>query len=102
MKTAEQQDLQDLAKVFKALSHPIRLKITCGLVKKETCNVNTMAERLGLPQPSVSQHLNVLKAAGIIEGCRKANQICYKVHSDAVKKFIKNLSVDFCLKGDEK
>lgn len=102
MNTAQQQELQDLAKIFKALSHPIRLKITCGLVKKETCNVNTMAERLGLPQPSVSQHLNVLKAAGIIEGCRKANQICYKVQSEAVKKFIKNLSMDFCLKGDEK
>lgn len=102
MNTAQQQELQDLAKIFKALSHPIRLKITCGLVKKETCNVNTMAERLGLPQPSVSQHLNVLKAAGIIEGCRKANQICYKVQSEAVKKFIKNLSMDFCLKVEEK
>lgn len=102
MNTAQQKELQDLAKIFKALSHPIRLKITCGLVKKETCNVNTMAERLGLPQPSVSQHLNVLKAAGIIEGCRKANQICYKVQSEAVKKFIKNLSMDFCLKVEEK
>ncbi len=102
MNTAQQQDLEDLAKIFKALSHPVRLKIACGLIKKETCNVNTMAERLGLPQPSVSQHLNVLKTAGIIEGCRKANQICYKVQSEPVKKFIKTLAVDFCLKQEGK
>lgn len=102
MNTAQQQDLEELAKIFKALSHPIRLKITCGLLKKESCNVNTMAAHLGIPQPAVSQHLNVLKTAGIIEGCRKANYVCYKVQSEAVKKFINTLAVGFCLKQEEK
>ena len=73
-----------LAGIFKALSHPIRVKIVMGLIKKEECNVSTMVEKLGIPQPTVSQHLNILKGQKIIEGFRRGNQICYKVVNSEV------------------
>ena len=79
------------AEIFKALSHPIRLKIVCGLIKKNECNVSKMVENLGLSQPLVSQHLTILKNAGVIQGYRDKNQICYKVINDEVRKIIKAL-----------
>lgn len=55
------------ADLLKALGHPIRFCIVEGLVSGEQ-NVATMVDCTGVPQPTVSQHLNILKAAGILEG----------------------------------
>lgn len=90
MKTSE------YAEIFKALSHPTRLKIVCGLIKKENCSVNTIAEKLGVAQPTVSQHLNILKNADIISGYRNGNQICYKVENSVAKRIIEALGADLC------
>ena len=78
-------DTEKLAEIFKALSHPVRVKIVGGLIQKAECNVSKMVENLNIPQPTVSQHLNVLKSAGIIEGFRNGNQICYKVTNQTAK-----------------
>lgn len=82
---------EETSELFKALSHPIRLKIVCGLIKKNECNVSKMVEQLNLPQPLISQHLTILKNAGIIQGYRDGNQICYKVINDEVRQIIKAL-----------
>jgi len=82
--------------IFKALSCETRLNIVVGLMVKNECNVNTMAEKLGIPQPNVSQHLAVLKNAGIIEGYRNGTQICYKVVDEQTKNIIKALNIDCC------
>jgi len=88
--------MEKFAEMFKALAHPIRLKIVCGLIKKEECNVSIMVEKLSLPQPTVSQHLNILKNAGIIQGFRKGTQICYRVTDEMTKKIINTLGDDLC------
>lgn len=79
---------KDLADIFKALSHPVRLKIVCGLLKKDSCSVNKIAGGLNIPQPTVSQHLNILKNAKIIKGYRKGIQICYKVENSEVRQIL--------------
>lgn len=84
------------AEIFKALAHPVRLRIVCGLVNKEECNVSIMVEKLGISQPNVSQHLNILKNAGVITGYRKGTQICYKVTNDAVKKIVEAMEIGKC------
>ncbi|HTY12618.1 MAG TPA: metalloregulator ArsR/SmtB family transcription factor [Candidatus Omnitrophota bacterium] len=66
------------AKVLKAMGHPVRLEMVRGLAG-DGCNVNKIVRTLGLPQSTVSQHLNVLKAAGIIRGEREGVRICYRV-----------------------
>lgn len=86
-----QNGIEKIAEVFRALSNPTRLKIVIGLIEKNECNVSTMAEKLNLPQPNVSQHLSVLKNAGVIEGYRKRNQICYRVTNEFVTKIVKNM-----------
>jgi ArsR family transcriptional regulator len=84
------------AELFKALAHPIRLKIVCGLMTKDECNVSLMVEKLGVPQPTVSQHLNILKNAGIITGDKKGTQICYKITDEKTKKIISSLEIELC------
>lgn len=84
-------DIDKMTEIFKALSGTTRLKIVVGLIKKNECNVNKMAEGLNIAQPNVSQHLSVLKNAGIIEGYRKGNQICYKVVNEFVINIVKNM-----------
>ena len=84
---------EEMAEVFKALSHPIRLKIVCGLIQKRECNVTKMVEHLNMPQPNVSQHINILKNADIVEGYRNGNEICYKVINKDVEKMLQSLDL---------
>lgn len=88
--------MEQYAEIFKALAHPIRLRIACGLIKKNECNVSLMVEKLGVPQPTVSQHLNILKNAGVITGYKKGTQVCYSITNEVAKKIIKALEVDLC------
>lgn len=89
-------DLENTVNIFKALACETRLKIVMGLLEKKECNVNLMAEKLGLAQPNVSQHLAILKSAGIIEGYRKGTQICYKVVDSQTENIIRALNVGCC------
>ncbi|MCB4205526.1 metalloregulator ArsR/SmtB family transcription factor [Deferribacterales bacterium Es71-Z0220] len=72
---------------FKALGHPVRLQIVAGLSKKE-CNVTKMCEGLNLHQATVSRHLSILKAAGIVEGVRNGSEICYHLVDKKVEQII--------------
>ncbi|MFA6584574.1 MAG: metalloregulator ArsR/SmtB family transcription factor [Elusimicrobiaceae bacterium] len=78
-----EKQITELALIFKTLGHPARLKIALGLAEKTECNVSKMVEKLGLPQPAVSQHLAALKNAGIIEGVRKGGTTCYRLAENA-------------------
>lgn len=78
------------AEILKALGHPIRFCIVEGLISGEQ-NVATMVNCTGVPQPTVSQHLNILKAAGIIEGIREGNQIVYSVVNKDAQQIVKAL-----------
>lgn len=86
-----QDNFDELTEIFKALAHPVRIKIVLGLIEKNECNVTTMVEKLNMPQPAVSHHLNILKNAGIVIGVREATQICYRVTNETVKRIFKEL-----------
>ena len=87
---------QEYSEIFKALSHPLRLKIACGLMHQGKCNVNTMVERLKVSQSLVSQHLNILKKCGVIKGCREGNIIWYKLENELALKLLKNIELKLC------
>lgn len=88
--------IEEYSNLFKALSHPLRLKIACGLMKKEECCVSNMVKKLGVSQPVISQHLSVMKSAGAIECFRKGNKICYKITNEKVKKIIQSMELCPC------
>lgn len=79
------------AEIFKALGHPVRYCIVEGLLDGQQ-NVAKMVDCTGVPQPTVSQHLNILKSAGILEGHRDGNQVLYSVCNNDVRKIIAALS----------
>jgi len=79
------------AQVFHALGNPVRLLIVKGLLRHGECNVNKIVKALKTPQSTVSQHLGVLKASGVIEGERRGVRVCYKVVDPLVRKIIKLL-----------
>ncbi len=91
MSMDENIDIDEYANIFKALGHPIRLTIAYNLMSKTECNVSKMSECLGIPQPTVSQHLAILKNAKVLNGHRSGNQICYKVENPQVINILKSL-----------
>ena len=66
-----------LANLFKALGHPARLAIVQALAAKTACICGEFVEVTGLSQATVSQHLNELKAAGLIQGSVQGPKTCY-------------------------
>ena len=79
---------EEISEILKALAHPTRLRIVAGL-KKDGCNVSEIQKNLGLPQSTISQHLRILKQAGVIQGRREGTKICYTIISDWAKQIIK-------------
>ncbi|MFH1877522.1 MAG: metalloregulator ArsR/SmtB family transcription factor [Candidatus Omnitrophota bacterium] len=75
------------AEVLKAVAHPVRLRIVQGLMRNE-CNVTKIVRALGLPQSTVSQHLGVLRAAGILVPRKSGVKTCYQVVDGRVMKII--------------
>jgi DNA-binding transcriptional ArsR family regulator len=66
-----------LANLFKALGHPARLAIVHALAAQTACICGEFVEVTGLSQATVSQHLNELKSAGLIQGSIQGPKTCY-------------------------
>ncbi|NFD31629.1 ArsR family transcriptional regulator [Clostridium botulinum] len=81
----------DIAELLKVLAHPVRICIVKGLLEKGECNVSHMQNCLNMPQSTISQHLQKLKSAGIIEGDRNGLQINYHVSNKKAEQLIEIL-----------
>jgi ArsR family transcriptional regulator len=70
-------DKQRLARMLKALGNPIRFQIVEYLASTQTCITNDIVRMLPLAQSTVSQHLKVLREAGLIQGEIEGPATCY-------------------------
>lgn len=68
---------QELADLTKALGHPARVKILRLLAARNSCVCGELVDELPLAQSTVSQHLKVLKDAGLIRGEISGPRTCY-------------------------
>lgn len=75
------------AKVIKALAHPTRLFLVDQLSKKEQC-VQDLTAQVGVDISTISKHLAILKAAGIVEDEKRGLQVCYKIRMICAKDFL--------------
>lgn len=82
------KELEEVSEVLKAMAHPVRLCMVRGLLQNGKCNVTSMQNRLNLPQSTVSQHIQKLKQAGIIEGERSGLEINYSISEGRIKNLI--------------
>lgn len=67
----------ELARIGKALGHPARISILLHLLESNACICGDLVAEIGLSQPTISQHLIVLKDAGLIKGNIEGTSVCY-------------------------
>jgi DNA-binding transcriptional ArsR family regulator len=88
MKTTETftpQQIQ-LAEWAKALAHPARIAILEVLLRRGACICGDIVDELPLAQATVSQHLKVMKEAGLIRGDIEGRTVCYCADSDQCRQ----------------
>jgi len=76
----------ELAELAKALGHPARVQIMRLLVRREACLCGDIVEELPLAQSTVSQHLKVLKEAGLVKGEIDGPRVCYCVEPRTLRR----------------
>lgn len=77
--------MKESAELFKILSVDKRIEII-ELLKTGDMSVNAMAEALGITSSAVSQHLRILKSAGLVKDERKGYWIYYSLDHDTLEK----------------
>lgn len=74
-----------LAHMLKALGNPIRFQIMKTLAERQSCITQEIVETTPLAQSTVSQHLKVLREAGLIQGEIEGPATCYCINAAAVR-----------------
>jgi DNA-binding transcriptional ArsR family regulator len=77
---------EELAILGKAIGHPARVQILRLLVRREACICGDIVEELPLAQSTVSQHLKVLKEAGLIRGEIDGPRTCYCIEPRTLRR----------------
>jgi len=73
-----------IAALAKALGHPARIGIVSMLHERQSCIGCDIVDEIGLAQSTVSEHLRILKAAGIITGEIERPRVCYSLNPDSL------------------
>jgi len=86
--------IETAVEIFKALSDPTRLKLIkmlndCepGICKGGPLCVNALAQRLNITQSAVSQHLRILRQAGLVRGIREGSFMHYSLDTNGLEKY---------------
>ena len=69
---------------LKALGHPVRLAIIRALACRTPCSCGDFCDSLPLAQSTISQHLKILKDAGLIRLTREGTRSCYSLDALAL------------------
>lgn len=77
--------MKEAAELFKILSVDKRIEII-ELLKKEPMSVNAIAETLGVTQSAISQHLRILKSAGLVTDERQGYWIYYSLNREVLER----------------
>lgn len=91
----QDQNIDDMAKLLKTMSHPIRLKILCLLQDREM-TVGEIHREVRTTNANVSQHLSILRNIGIIAYRKDANFIYNRITDKRVTELIKSMRELFC------
>jgi ArsR family transcriptional regulator len=82
--------------LLRALAAPVRIAIVVELRESERC-VHELVAALGVTQPLISQHLRVLKAAGVVSGERHGREVVYRL----VDEHLSHIVVDAVTHAEE-
>jgi ArsR family transcriptional regulator len=93
-------DYEAAAELFGVLSTPIRLRIIGALCGGEEKNVSQLLQEIEVSQPNMSQQLNVLYRAGVVDKRRDGAQMYYRIADETVVRVCK--AVCSQVRGDER
>lgn len=89
----------EVSELLRALANPNRLMIVCTLVKGEH-SVAQLDTDLGIRQPTLSQQLGALRAAGIVQTRRDAKHVFYRLTDAKAAQLIEALYRIFCVEPE--
>jgi len=76
--TPPREILDAAGELLRALAAPVRIAIVLQLQESHRC-VHELVDALEVPQPLVSQHLKILKSAGVVTGERSGREVLYRL-----------------------
>ena len=82
------EKLQDSAEILRALAHPLRMKILEFIDQNDAINVNKIYNTLNLEQSITSQHLRILRLAGLVNTERDGKFIHYSIDYDKMNRSV--------------
>jgi ArsR family transcriptional regulator len=80
-----QSEDERVAQLAKALAHPARVQIVRTLLRRTTCIGCDIVDEIGLAASTTSEHLRILKEAGLIVGEIERPRVCYSLSPGALK-----------------
>lgn len=83
------------SRLMKALANPDRLMLLCQLAQREM-SVGELEAALGIPQPTLSQQLTVLREERLVDTRREGKYVYYRVRKGPALALLKALYAQFC------
>ncbi len=77
----------EIAAIAKVLAHPARVSILEYIARQKSCICGDIVDEIGLSQPTISQHLQVIRQAGLIQGSYEGKSICYCLDVERFREF---------------
>ena len=86
--TFDQEKLNISAEILRALAHPLRIKILDYIDKNEGINVNVIYKNLQLEQSITSQHLRIMRDAGVVNAQKEGKYMFYSIDYSKVDRAV--------------
>jgi ArsR family transcriptional regulator len=87
-KTPKPSDVTDasLAGLAWAVAHPVRVRLLRILIARESCVCGELVGEFDLAQSTISQHLKILREAGLVQGEIDGPKVCYCIDADGLAR----------------
>ena len=85
------EKLEHSSEILRALAHPLRMKILEFIDRNDTINVNKIYNTLKLEQSITSQHLRILRLAGLVTTTRDGKFIHYSINYSKINNTVKSI-----------
>ena len=98
---ATEANMNQDVEIVHAVTEPMRYAILCLLMEHDYC-VRALARKLGISEPAVSQHMNVLKRYALVEGRKLGYQVHYKVDRQRLGEALAAVARELTSEGEER
>jgi ArsR family transcriptional regulator len=85
---ASPQEARRLAGIFKVLSHPDRVRITCLLAHGRAATQRELLEELHWPQSTLARHVATLRERGLVRATRRGTEVYLELASDLPSRLL--------------